>query len=131
MSGETDLNKLIASMSPVLNEGTFVFCTLAKDFSFDVRQVLAFFKEEEGMTLVLKKELAEEWKLQHSVPMAWLSLNVYSSLQAVGLTATVAKVLADAGISCNVLAAYYHDHIFVEKDKAQMALQLLTELSKK
>lgn len=131
MSGETDLNKLIASMSPVLNEGTFVFCTVAKNFSFDVRQVLALFKEEEGVTLVLEKEIAEEWKLQHSVPMAWLSLNVHSSLQAVGLTAAVSKALAAKGMSCNVLAAYYHDHIFVEKEQAQMALQLLTELSKK
>lgn len=58
-----------------------------------------------------------------------ITLTVYSSLDALGLTAAVARKLASHGISANVVAAYYHDHIFVQKEKADEALLALKELS--
>ena len=53
---------------------------------------------------------------------AWITLTVHSDLQAVGLTAAVAEVLTKASISCNVVAAAFHDHIFVPADRAADAL---------
>ncbi|WP_229764900.1 ACT domain-containing protein, partial [Vibrio cholerae] len=44
-------------------------------------------------------------------------------------TAAFATKLAEHGISANVIAGYYHDHIFVQKEKAQQALQALGEFA--
>ena len=55
------------------------------------------------------------------------SLMIHSSLDAVGLTAAVASRLADHGISANVVAGYYHDHIFVPVEAAEQALGALKE----
>ena len=60
---------------------------------------------------------------------AWITLDVHSALEAVGLTAEVARVLTDAGIPCNIVAALHHDHLFVPADRAAAALRALRDLS--
>ena len=60
---------------------------------------------------------------------AWITLEVHSSLAAVGLTAAFAGALAQANISCNVIAGYYHDHLFVARDDAERALSTLRALA--
>ena len=79
------------------------------------------FKEEEGYTIILKKEMADSLNLEYSFVAAWITLTVYSSLEAVGLTAAFTKALSDEGISCNIVAGYYHDHLFVDKEIANKA----------
>lgn len=74
---------------------------------------------------ILKKEIAEKLNLEYSMIMSWITLSVHSSLEAVGLTAAFAKALSDKGISCNVVAAFYHDHIFVSKKDTEKAMQIL------
>ncbi len=61
--------------------------------------------------------------------LARITLNVHSALEAVGLTAAVATALTREGISANVVAAYYHDHIFVPEVDAERALEALRALS--
>jgi len=129
MSGETDLNILLKSMTPLLNEGDYVFCTIASLTNVDTNEIVASFKETEGITIILKKETADKLKLDYIYIAAWITLTVHSSLEATGLTAAFATALANEGISCNVVAAYYHDHIFVAKKDAKRAMAALGGLT--
>ena len=61
--------------------------------------------------------------------MTWITLDVHSSLEAVGLTAAVSAALAEENISCNVVAAYYHDHLFVPVADAERAMETLMRLT--
>ena len=129
MNGETDLQKLIQGMEPSLNEGEFVFCTV-NSLQHLTLNPLCLFQEKEGTTVILSKEQADKASLSYSGIYAWITLSVHSALEAVGLTPTVSKALTDANISCNVVAAYYHDHIFVPIKDAQRATDVLAKLSK-
>jgi hypothetical protein len=128
MSGELNLATLLKNMKPVLNSGEYVFCTVSNNEKIDLSKVLGSFKEKEGTTLIITKEYADLMGLSYNSIMSWISLEVHSSLEAVGLTAAFSKVLADANISCNVVAGYYHDHIFVLNQDAQRAIDLLKSI---
>ena len=125
---ETNLNILLQNMNPILNEGDYVFCTLSSIEKIDLTKVIGFFKEKQGITLIITKEYANLMELSYTTIMSWISLEVHSSLEAVGLTAAFSKVLADNNISCNVVAGYHHDHIFVLKQDAQKAIDLLKSI---
>ncbi len=130
MSGITDLDILLESISPVMQKGDYVFCIVPEVYS-DIAPLapLAFFKESEGNTLILTLEEAEKSKLPYESVFKQITLTVHSSLEAVGLTAAVSSKLASRGISANVVAAYFHDHIFVPKEKAEEAMRALKELT--
>lgn len=129
MTGETNLSTLLKTLQPKLNSGEYVFCNIKKSNSIDPAKVLMIFQEEEATTVILQKETADELQLQYSFIASWITLTVHSSLEAVGLTAAFSKALTDAGISCNVVAAYYHDHIFVDRNDAEKAMTVLNNLS--
>jgi hypothetical protein len=127
MSGETNLARLLAAMQPELHPGEYVFCTASPGTA--ASGALGWFREAEGVSLILSRAEADAQALPYSYVAAWLTLTVHSSLEAVGLTAAVATALAQEGISCNVVAAYYHDHLFVAEADAERALQALRRLS--
>lgn len=77
---------------------------------------LGWFREAEGQTVILPQAQADAAGLAYSLVCAWITLRVQSDLAAVGLTAAVSTALAEAGISCNVVAGYYHDHLFVPRE---------------
>ena len=130
MAGIKDLNKLLNSMQPELVDKAFVFCTVTGHFKeYIALEPIATFIELEGLTLVLTKDKADEAGLNYEGVFRQIILTVHSSLQAVGLTAAVSTKLTSKGISANVIAAYYHDHIFVSLEKAEQALLALKELS--
>jgi hypothetical protein len=129
MSGETNLNTLLKNMTPILNEGDYVYCNVPTITLADIADILGLFKEEEGFTIILKKEIADQLHLEYSYIAAWITLTIPSSLEATGLTAAFATALAQENISCNVVAAYYHDHIFVAKKDADRAMEALKRLS--
>ena len=87
------------------------------------------FREEEGVTLIVKKELADQLRFQYNYVASWITLTAHSSLAAVGLTAAFSKALAEEAISCNVVAAFYHDHLFVDKKDTEAAMHILAGLS--
>ncbi len=130
MTGITELEILMRSMSPALQNGEFVFCTIPGAAGCPPGLApVATFLEPEGITLVVHKDDAEHAGMQFDGIFRQITLRVYSSLAAVGLTAAVAGVLAEQGISANVIAAYHHDHVFVPANRAEDALQALQELS--
>ena len=130
MTAITDLDILLKSMSPELIEGDYVFCTVDGGLADYVQlNPISTFREKEGLTLVLKEEVATKAQLDFDGVFGLITLSVHSSLEAVGLTAAFATKLGSYGISANVIAGYYHDHIFVQKDKAEAAINALREFS--
>lgn len=129
MSGEKKLDRLLKKMKPALNEGDFVFCTRKDMKAFDFDDIIMTFKEEEGITIILEQQVADRLQFEYSFVAKWITLTVHSSLEAVGLTAAFSKALAEENISCNVVAGYFHDHIFVNKKDFQKALTVLNKFS--
>ncbi len=137
MAAETDLGVMLASISVTRRPGTWTFVTstdpaaaaeLLVQPSSGGQAVGALIREDEGMTAVLTVDLA--LRLGHAIEFeaAWLTLEVHSALEAVGLTAAVSRVLADEGIPCNVLAGAYHDHLLVPADRADTAIAAIEGL---
>jgi uncharacterized protein len=124
----TDLATLLREMQPVLQPGCYVFCTLPNDLVLPLEGVIASIREAEGMSVVLPEAQALAMGLSGQFRAAWITLNVHSDLAALGLTAAFSRALSAAGISCNVVAGNYHDHIFVPFAQAQLAMQVLCEL---
>ena len=131
MAGVKNLDTLLRSMSPALIAGDYVFCTIrdSKYGDYADANPIASFTEAEGLTLVLLKETAESFSLPYESVFRCITLGIHSSLEAVGLTAAVAGKLAAHGIAANVIAAYFHDHIFVQSELADRAIGILSEYS--
>ena len=117
------------NMDPVMNTGAYVFCTVPDEADLNNEDFLATFKENEGLSVVLEKETADRLNLTYNYIATWITLSVYSPLNSVGLTAAVSQALNDKNISCNIIAGFHHDHIFVDRDDAGKAFKILKELS--
>jgi hypothetical protein len=129
MASEKDLQKLLKTLNPVLHPGEYVFCMVRDLDAILVREAVLIFREEEGVAVIITKEIADQLGHGYSFVASWITLTVHSSLEAVGLTAAFSGALAAEKISCNVIAAYFHDHIFVAKKDAQTAMIILKKLS--
>jgi hypothetical protein len=117
------------ALEPFLHNGTFVFaCVPDPDLARDLRPV-ASIQESEGVTVVVPEDVALRKGLDVLFRAAWISLRMPSELDDVGLTAAFSSALAQAGIPCNVVAGAYHDHIFVRIDTAELAMDILRDLS--
>jgi len=132
MPGETDLKAILQSLSPIMLDETYVFCTVVGASYGDYAETapIASYQENEGLTLVLTQERANIAKLGYEGLFSCISLQVHSSLESVGLTAVVAGKLAAYEISANIIAGYYHDHVFVPQAQASEAFELLRNLNK-
>ncbi len=120
------------NLRPELQPGEYVFCRFAQnaDVSRSMPEALCMFREREGITLILPRNRADALAIPYEFIAAWIALSLETSLEAVGLTAKFSQALSQANISCNVVAAYHHDHIFVPIADATKAMQVLQELSK-
>ena len=129
MSGEKDLAALLKNLSPALHDEEYVFVSLPGDYGDHAHlKPLCSFKEPEGLALIVPKVMAASHGLDTESVFRMITLEVHSSLDAVGLTAAVASKLSDEGISANVVAATYHDHVFVQSRHAERALQVLRDI---
>ena len=126
----SDLTELLRTLRPVLNDGSYVFAVLPHDADSGALEPLATFRENEGVTVVVAEERAQLAGLRVLFRAAWITLTVHSDLQAVGLTAAVAGALTRAKISCNIIAAAHHDHVFVPAESARAAIEALQALQR-
>src|SRR3954453_13030765 len=130
MSGLTDLDQLIAQLSPVLVPGEYVLVCVPTQTQADALKPICTFVEQEGITAICSRQRADAAGVAYEEVFRQLTLQVYSSLQAVGLVAAVAELLRSAAIPCNVVSAFHHDHLFVPVSRAEQAKTLLEKLSR-
>lgn len=125
---------MLASMSPKLNDERVAYVSTKDTNSVLARlrpeAIIGTFREEEATTFILELTAAEKSGFEILFRGAWITLTVHSALTGVGLTAAFATALSKAGISANVVAAYYHDHIFVAVEDANRAMEVLKALQK-
>ena len=131
MQGETHLNTLLASLKPELQKGEYVFLTMAEVTGVDLSEAVCTFREKEGLSVILPRKIADNQHIEYSFIASWITLNVYSSLESTGLTAAISKALNDENISCNAVAAFYLDHIFVPREDGDRAMEVLKKLQER
>lgn len=125
MLSEKDLATLCATIEPEMAEPVYVYCSFL-DFTLpEGLSALFTFRETEGLTAVLDLRDAAQYALPYTFKARLITLKVHSSLEAVGFLAVVSAHLAKAGIPCNAVAGYHHDHILVPVDQAHEALSVL------
>jgi hypothetical protein len=128
MTTVSDLSVLLKTLEPALNPGVFVFASVKDGHAIDPAVIVASIREPEGLSVITSETDAAASGLNPLFKCAWITLTVNSSLDAVGLTAAFASALGHSGISCNVVAGAYHDHIFVPLESAQAAMHVLRQL---
>jgi hypothetical protein len=131
VKSEVSLTTLLENIAPKLLPDDYVFCHLrgARFDSLPGDGCLAAIQEDEGLSFVLSKAAADREGLSYQGTFRCLSLQVYSSLHAVGLTAALTKELTDHGISANMIAGTLHDHVLVPSADGDRALHVLQSLS--
>ncbi len=123
---QRDLAILLRTMEPELFPEPYGFAVWDGALSF---RPFATVAEAEGQTVVADLVAMRAAGLT-SQPWARISLTVHSDLEAVGLTAVFAGALGAEGISCNVIAGFHHDHLFVQWDRREDAMAALRALSR-
>ena len=124
-----DREAMIAGMAPRLDEQTWRFVLVSPDTAPQLLgAAIGTFREDEGVTAIVPSGVADETGIE-GPDLARITLMVHSDLEGVGLTAAVAGTLADAGIACNMVAAFHHDHAFVPAQHGERALIALQDLS--
>ncbi|MEM1358234.1 MAG: ACT domain-containing protein [Bacteroidota bacterium] len=130
MAGISHLDQLLAGMKPELQEGAYVFLTFPPGVQPALpTATVARIQEPEGLTAVVPLSWANANNYPYEFVAAWILLRIHSDLAAVGLTAVVSTALAKVGISCNVIAGFYHDHLFVPEAQAQKAMVALLRVT--
>jgi hypothetical protein len=129
MSGERNLELLIARMAPTLDPETYVFTPLGEPDDASSLRPRLLFEEEEGVTAVVPRAVARTRGLTVDFPAKRITLNVHSALDAVGFLAAVTGELARHGIAVNAVSAYHHDHLFVPEARADEALAILERMA--
>ena len=115
-------------MEPTLDPGVYAFVSIQDPAVLHPVDVFATVREPEGVSAVVREADAVALGLEVMFRAAWITLTVQSELHAVGLTAAFSTALGDAGISCNVVAGAWHDHIFVPVGRGEEAVAVLRRL---
>ncbi|HVW51493.1 MAG TPA: ACT domain-containing protein [Trinickia sp.] len=129
MSQQRDLAVLLREMAPRLASPHYVFCSFADHRLPDGLDPICLFREAEGLTAIVEKAVAESRCLPYSFESRLITLEVHSDLAAVGFLSSVSTALAEAGIACNAVSAFYHDHLFVPVQHAARAMAVLHSIT--
>ncbi|MDH6139003.1 hypothetical protein P3T35_000992 [Kitasatospora sp. GP30] len=139
MAGERDLHELLRQLRPEVAPGRYVFCSFPGRVPAGLRPVVTV-AEPEGITAVVEQQEAEALGLDYAYPAVWITLRSLPQPSAGGtpmvrdetgmaIATAVAGRLAEHGISCNVVAGFHHDHLFVAADHAERAVRVLERLA--
>ncbi|MGY5879987.1 MAG: ACT domain-containing protein [Candidatus Thorarchaeota archaeon] len=130
MTGYKELSFLLKNMEPTHVPDSYIFATVSEE----ILEILGsaprlVFREDEAITVIVTKEIAEANSLSFESIWGLITLTVHSDLEAVGFLAKITSVLAEAGITANTVSAFYHDHLFVPEHRVADTLSLLRNLS--
>jgi hypothetical protein len=128
MSGLTDLHHTLKTLKVVCDDIQYGFASIENESQIDREKVLATFHENGQLAVIAPLDYLNNLGIENEGPYAKLTIDIHTSLELVGLTAVMATELAKNRISANVVAAFYHDHVFVQYDLRQKAQQVLEEL---
>lgn len=129
MTGSTNLTHLLAAMEPVLSDDVLVFATMgAADIPETISPVMVF-NEAEGTTLILKQDEAKTHGIDYEFPCRMITLNIHSSLDAVGFLAVITTHLAALDVGVNPVSGFFHDHLFIPHERAHDVMATLEALS--
>jgi uncharacterized protein len=128
MSGVTDLDETLKSIKVICDNVKYGFASVVDERGIDRDKVLATFHEDGRLAVIAAEHYLKEHGIEQEGPYAKLTIDVHTSLELVGLTAVMATKLAEHGISANVVAAFYHDHVFVSYVRRDKATKVLEEL---
>lgn len=122
------LGAMLKELKPSLSPDRWVFTVLPPETLPDPSDpsLFALIREGEGLTVIQR---VNDWPAEDSAAFARITLQVYSDLAGVGLTAAVSQALANKDICANMVAGYHHDHVFVPHEQAEAALACLETLS--
>ena len=129
MPSSRDLSHLLGSMTPVLLPHTYVFLTVKPGEPLPAIDSVMRFNEAEGVTLIAEKSAVEGVGIQYEFPCRMITLNIHSSLEAVGFLAVITPHLAKLGVGVNPVSGFFHDHLFIPADRAEDVMTALVELS--
>ncbi|RFU79396.1 integron cassette [Trichoderma arundinaceum] len=128
--GEKSLAKLLATLTTSLHGTIFVFATLTDPSALPpLEETQLLFKEKEGISVIISKEYATAHKIDFFFPCKMITLNVTSSLEAVGFMAVIATKLAEHNMGVNPVSGFYHDHLFIPLGREEEAVEILRRLA--
>ena len=129
MASDQSCQELLANLNPTLCPDPWVFTRVAEGephLSED-HSVFALIREEEGLTAIRRAGPSDDLE---TLPLfARITLQVYSDLEAVGLTAAVSGVLAEQNLCANIVCRLNHEKKFVPYRRGDEALQCLKRIS--
>ena len=129
-SGETNLATLLSSLKASLHPGSFVFITLpSNEEPPSTLPYQMLFREIEGITVITTRESARSYGYEATFPCRMITLEVHSSLDAVGFIAIVATKLKELGIGVNPVSGFFHDHLFIPEGSEDDVLRALEDLT--
>jgi hypothetical protein len=130
MRGQTDLKEILKNIDPHLVDESFIFMTTDQSLNAISNSLnpIASFLENEGLSLVITQATADKNAITYDSVFSCISLGVHSSLESFGLISAISKELTQNKISTNVFSGYFHDHIFVQSDKAHEALEIISKI---
>lgn len=128
--GETSLSKLLSTLTTTLHPTTYVFTTISNPSELPpMSEIQLLFRESEGITVITSMEYAVDKKMEYFFPCKMITLNVTSSLEAVGFMAVLATRLATRDMGVNPVSGFYHDHLFVPLGREEEALEVLAAVA--
>lgn len=144
--GETDLNTLLSTLTVSLSPTTYIFLTfpppmIIQNLPSTLPLQMAF-QEREGFTIITSEDAARDNgytvpdqsstpPVTAAFPCRMITLNVHSSLEAVGFIAVIATELKKIGMGVNPVSGFFHDHCFVPVGREKEAVKCLEDLAER